>query len=100
MSLSTDKKDKPRLFNTIFKQFPRAIKAVAERSEIGHIKYAEIDQEWEGFLVTPLEQYRDALVRHLMCDGEEETELDHLKAVAWNAIAILEIKLRENEKIT
>ena len=96
------KSEKPKLFNTIFKQFPRAIKAIAERSELGHKKYADIDQDYQGFTRTPnaFEEYQNAVIRHLMQDGEpEETELDHLKAVAWNAIAILEIKLRENEKL-
>lgn len=77
-------------------QFPLAFKAVAERSEVGHKKYADIDQDYQGFTRTPFEEYQDALVRHLMQDGEpHETELDHLKAVAWNAVAMLEIKLRE-----
>ena len=92
------KHEKPRLFKTIFKQFPRALKAIAQRSEIGHKKYADIDQDWQGFTITPIEQYEDAIIRHLMNDGEPgETELDHAAAVAWNAIAILELKLREKD---
>ena len=95
------KNEKPRLFIPIFKQFPRAIKGLAERCEIGHKKYADIDKDYEGFLITPADQYKDAIVRHLMNDGEpHETELDHLKALVWNAAALLEIKLRslENER--
>lgn len=90
------KHEKPRVFNTLVKQFPLAFKAVAGRSELGHKKYLDIDQDWQGFTRLPIEQYEDALVRHLMQDGEpEETELDHLTALAWNALAILERKLRE-----
>lgn len=90
---------KVKLFNVLVKQFPLAFKAVVKRSMIGHEKYADIDQDWQGFTITPIEEYENAIVRHLMLDGEEhETELDHLAAVAWNALALLELKLR-NAKI-
>lgn len=80
---------------TIVKQFPNALQAVAERCAIGHIKYADIDQDYQGFTRFPEEEYQNAIVRHLMELGEpDETELDHLKAVAWNALALLELKLR------
>ena len=93
------KAEKPRLYQTLVKQFPRAIVAVASRSEFGHKKYADIDQDWQGFTVTPIEQYRDAHIRHTMELGDEgETELDHAIAVAWNALAILELKLRNENK--
>jgi hypothetical protein len=80
-------------------QFSKALKAVAKRSEIGHKKYADIDKDWQGFTKIPYQSYQDAILRHLIQDGEpDETELDHLAAVAWNALALLEIKLREYEK--
>jgi len=94
------KHEKPRMFKTIVEQFPLAIKSVAKRSELGHEKYSDIDQDWQGFTKFPIEQYEDALVRHLMQDGEEnETELDHLAALAWNTLAILELKLRNEKEI-
>lgn len=80
-------------------QFSKALKAVAVRSEIGHEKYSDIDTDWQGFTRVPFESYQDAILRHLIQDGEpEETELDHLAATAWNALALLEIKLRQHEK--
>lgn len=80
-------------------QFSKALKAVAQRSEVGHKKYADIDQDWQGFTRIPHESYQDAILRHLIQDGEpDETELDHLAAVTWNALALLEIKLRQHEK--
>lgn len=91
-----NKQDKSKLFIMLTKQFPLALKAIQKRCEVGHIKYAHIDQDYQGFTRTPYEEYPDAIIRHLMQDGEpEETELDHLSAVAWNAVAMLEIKLRE-----
>ena len=93
------KHEKPQMYNTLVNQFPLAIQAIAERSIIGHKKYADIDTDWQGFIRTPIEQYKDALIRHLMQIGEpEETELDHLKALAWNAVAILELTLRKDDK--
>lgn len=93
------KEEKSKLFNTLVLQFPNAFKAVAERCQLGHVKYAEIDQDYQGFTRTPFEEYQDAILRHLMRDGEpDETELDHLKAVAWNAMAMLELSLRADEK--
>lgn len=92
------KADKVKLFTVLVKQFPLAFKAVAQRSQLGHEKYADIDQDWQGFTVTPVEEYQNAIVRHIMLDGEpHETELDHLAATAWNALALLEIKLRNAE---
>jgi hypothetical protein len=91
--------EKPRLFKTIIIQFPKALKAVAKRSELGHKKYVDIDQDWQGFTRTPYEVYEDKIIRHMMQDGEEnETELDHLAALAWNTLALLEIKLRKHEQ--
>jgi hypothetical protein len=92
-----EKQEKPKLFNTLVLQFPRAFKAIAHRCAVGHVKYAKIDEDYQGFTRTPnaFEEYQNAIIRHLMQDGEpEETELDHLSAVAWNAVAMLEIKLR------
>lgn len=91
--------EKPKLFKTIVLQFPKALKAVAKRSELGHKKYADIDQDWQGFTRMPHDVYEDKIIRHMMQDGEpNETERDHLAALAWNALALLEIKLRQHEK--
>lgn len=80
----------------LVKQFPLAFKGIAERCEIGHKKYSDIDHDYQGFTRTPKEQYKDAIIRHLMEDGEpEEISLDHLKALAWNVVALLELELRE-----
>lgn len=93
------KQDKPKVYLPL-KQFKLALVEVAKRSELGHIKYADIDQDYEGFTRTPIEGYQNALVRHLMELGEPgETKLDHLGALAWNALALLEMELRYGTKI-
>lgn len=88
--------DKPKLFIMMSQQFRHALIKVAERSYLGHKKYADLDQDWQGFTRIPTEEYDDAQLRHLLGIGEpEETELDHLAANAWNALARLELYLRK-----
>jgi hypothetical protein len=77
--------------------FPRAIEAVAGISTFGAKKYA-----WKGWESVPegVERYSDALVRHLISEAKGEI-LDpdsgylHAAHAAWNALAVLELKLRE-----
>jgi len=82
-----------------FQYFPLALKAVAEVSSYGLKKYnlEYEDQNWskvdKGYA-----RYSDALGRHLLkVDGEVDTEsgLYHDAMAAWNALARLELKLRE-----
>lgn len=79
--------------------FPRAIRAVANVSTIGARKYA-----WKGWESVPdgVDRYRDALVRHLVADVVEgpvdkDTGVLHAAQVAWNALATLELILREKQ---
>ena len=79
--------------------FPRALRAVSEVSEIGARKYS-----WSGWSSVPkgIRRYGDALARHLLyeaIDGETdpETGVLHASQVAWNALARLELILREKE---
>lgn len=77
--------------------FPRAIREVATVSAFGASKYA-----WKGWETVPegFERYSDAMVRHLTYEGQGElTDLDsgllHAAHTAWNALARLEILLKE-----
>lgn len=89
--------------------FPRAIAAVALLSLYGANKYT-----WKGWKSVPdgYSRYSDALGRHLV---KEETEGDwdlevrsdpkypaeilHATQVAWNALARLELKLRDMQAV-
>ncbi len=86
----------------MLEQFPLAIQAVAGRSLFGHIKYAHNDQDWTNWKNVPdaTRRYKDAILRHMMELGEEgETSSEHAAAVAWNALAVLQMKLEnENEE--
>lgn len=91
--------DKVPLY-TVLNQFKKAFIEVAKRSKSGHEKYKEFDKDWKNFKRIPnaKEEYSNALVRHLLREGED-TELEHLAACAWNSLALLEIYLDENQKL-
>lgn len=90
-----DNKDKLQFATVLKKQFPLAIKEVVKRSTLGHIKYIDTDKDFQNFTRIPDAEnsFEDALLRHLFLEGED-TELEHYTAVAWNALALLELKLR------
>lgn len=81
--------------------FPRALKAVAGLSCIGAEKYS-----WKGWETVPdgINRYGDAVGRHeLAIEGDysrrdPDTGVLEATAVAWNALARLELVLREKEK--
>jgi hypothetical protein len=84
-----------------FQYFPRALEHVARVSAKGAAKYA-----WNGWEDVPdgFNRYSDAMGRHIL---KEITEGDydiadtgelHAAQVAWNALARLELKLREQEQ--
>lgn len=76
--------------------FPRALAAVAEVCTYGAQKYS--DSGWLKVPNAPA-RYRDALFRHLLAEAtgpDEDPESGSLHAAhaAWNALALLELKLR------
>ena len=82
--------------------FPRAIRMVADVSLKGADKYSW--RGWEEVSDGP-NRYGNALVRHLIdeaIDGpiDRDTGLLHKAQVVWNALAVLELYLRENEDRT
>lgn len=81
--------------------FARALEAVGRVGTSGASKYTD-----NGWLSVPAgtSRYRDALLRHYLQDkrGEyedRETGHAHLAHMAWNALAVLELELRNREKI-
>jgi hypothetical protein len=77
--------------------FPRACRAVADVSAHGAGKYT-----WRGWETVPdgIDRYGDALVRHLLTEDERDRDsgLLHAAHAAWNALARLELILREQER--
>lgn len=79
--------------------FSRALVAVGQVGTFGAAKYTD-----HGWVSVPKgkERYQDALLRHMMKDpqGETfdpETNLLHAAHTAWNALARLDLILREGE---
>ena len=88
---------KPCAYRGAVSYFPRAIESVAAVSTFGANKYA-----WNGWqnVDNGFERYSDAMVRHLLREGQGEVlDLDsgllHAAHVAWGALARLELMLRE-----
>lgn len=90
---------KAPVFRGAVSYFPRALAAVATVSLFGATKYA-----WKGWESVPdgVNRYSDALVRHVMSEGKGEildadSGLLHAAHAAWNALARLELILKELE---
>lgn len=92
---------KPSSYQGAIAYFPRAIEQVATVSTFGASKYA-----WKGWETVPdgTNRYSDAMVRHLLTEGKGElydpdSGLLHAAHAAWNALARLELMLREKERV-
>jgi Domain of unknown function (DUF5664) len=82
--------------------FPKALRAVAHVSELGAKKYS-----WKGWESVPngIVRYGAALARHLCFDSDATDsgpgglgpDVLHAAEAAWNALARLELILREKE---
>jgi len=90
---------KAPVFRGAISYFPRAISAVAAISAFGASKYA-----WKGWESVPdgYNRYSDAMVRHLVYEGEGEmvdleSGLLHAAHAAWNSLARLELLIKESE---
>ncbi len=88
---------KPAVFRGLFGYFPRACMSVAGVSTVGAKKYA-----WKGWEDVPdgINRYQDAMCRHILKEEIEgaidaDTQLLHKAQIAWNALAALELYLRE-----
>jgi hypothetical protein len=84
----------------MFSGFANALASVSEVATYGANKYSP-----NGWIHVPdnINRYTDALLRHLLArasgqDKDYESNLDHLAHAAWNALAILELTIREQER--
>lgn len=107
LSVSVAKKEKGLKFDNgkaplvrgALQYFPKALMLVARVSEFGATKYA-----WDDWRHVPEAEtrYLDALGRHLALDGaedfDEDSSFDHIAHVAWNALAVLELRIKKIEE--
>lgn len=84
----------------VFFGFARALHAVAEVGTYGANKYTE--DGWES-VPDGVKRYSNAMFRHLLAEKiegatDDESGLLHAAQAAWNALARLELMLREVDK--
>lgn len=91
---------KPPLYRGLLDYFPRACMSIADVSAKGASKYS-----WKGWekVEDGQNRYMDAMLRHVAKESVEgpidlETGCYHLSQVAWNALATLELFLKELEE--
>lgn len=85
--------------NLVLGRFARALEAVTEVGTYGARKY--IPRGWET-VPDGVERYSEAMMRHWLAEQQgiefdEESHLRHATHLAWNALARLELMLREVE---
>jgi hypothetical protein len=90
-----DDAEKTRM-SLIFNNFASALEQVAKVGTFGARKYT--DNGW-CHVEDGVNRYTDALYRHLLAEAQgevldSETELWHSAHAAWNALARLELQLR------
>ena len=85
----------------VFNGFARALTEVGKVGTFGANKYTD-----DGWVDVPdgILRYTDALYRHQLKEacGEEvapDSGLLHAAHAAWNSLAVLELRLREKEKV-
>lgn len=91
-------KGKTEFFKFILTYFPNALRSVAEISAYGAKKYTPMG--WRS-VPSGVDRYTEALLRHLVAEAKGETIdpktlLAHDAQVAWNALARLELRIRES----
>jgi hypothetical protein len=91
--------NKPPVVRGTIQYFPRAITAVSAVSAFGASKYA-----WDSWVAVPdgFQRYTDALGRHLIAEAcgeliDPDSGILHAAHVAWNALARLELLMRQIE---
>lgn len=90
---------KAEVWQGAIEYFPRAIAKISEVSGFGARKYT-----WKGWETVPngVERYSNAMIRHFLYEGAGERDdpdsgFLHAAHAAWNAMARLELMLREME---
>ena len=91
------------MVGTLCRVFPRALLGVGQCIAFGTKKYPKPDN-WK-LVDGAFTRYQDSMMRHYLkfLAGQEkdsETNLLHLKHMVWNALAVLELHLMEDEDET
>ena len=89
------------MVGTLCRVFPRALLGIGQCIEFGTHKYPNPDN-WK-LVDGAFTRYQDSMMRHYLKflagkEKDSETNLLHLKHMAWNALAILELYLMEHNE--
>ena len=89
------------MVGTLCRVFPRALLGIGQCIAFGTKKYPKPDN-WK-LVDKAFTRYQDSMMRHYLkfLAGQEkdsETNLLHLKHMAWNALAVLELYLMEHNE--
>ena len=94
------KADAGKVMAGVLLDFSRALEAVAAVGTFGANKYTR--GGWQS-VPEGEQRYMDAMMRHLLRMRYEtldaESELSHLAHLAWNALAVLELRARKPKKL-
>jgi len=94
------KLDSGKVLAGVLFDFSHALLAVAEVGTFGANKYSR--GGWQ-FVPDGVTRYRDAMVRHQLAENiggpiDSDSQCLHAAQVAWNALAVLELTLRNTER--
>lgn len=88
---------KPRVA-LVLGDFSKSLLDVSRVGTFGAEKYAPGD--WK-FVPDAVGRYEDAMMRHYLLSKEEQVDpesgLDHFTHFVWNALAVLELRLRQSQ---
>ncbi len=97
MPLPTDQ-DKRKTYpldRGLFRYFPDALAAVSNRSYEGAKQYGQDEMHWDR---TKSPDHGDSILRHFM-DTLDRDEVDDYAALAWRALALLQVRLERDDKV-
>lgn len=92
--------DNKPMVGTLVQVFPRALMEIGRCIEKGQEKYPQVDN-WKR-VINPIPRYQNSLMRHLIKHNmgiinDRDDNLLHLSHMAWNALAMLELYLEQQQ---
>ncbi len=93
MALPTDPYERKTypLDRGLFRYFPDALAAVSNRSYEGAKQYGQDKMFWDRSIST---NHGDSMLRHFM-DALEHDKVDDYAALAWRALALLQLRIEK-----
>ncbi len=90
-----DKRKTYPLDRGLFRYFPDALAAISNRSYQGAKQYGQNEMFWDR---TKSPDHGDSMLRHFM-DALEHDKVEDYSALAWRALAMLQIRLERDDNV-